>query len=208
MEINLNKIPDKLLFHKYLPDKCKLLYIYLVNTCDKDGVCRGATSKALADKFCTEIRSAQYNLKHLKDAGAIDKVFEDGAWLPKIILNGKGNPVFKENEEGLKGLAPSGDLLRLIGVWDRLYDTNTKPTQEIIKRFNEITEDIPIHDVLKAVRNRYQAIKDDKYWNARGREYFRNSLSHFLKKHETVDTYINMSKQDAKRNETTEFEFI
>lgn len=185
-------IPDEIFFNEYLPDKSKLLYIYLLSKADDKGVCHGLTTSELSKKFWFKIRNVQMHLKNLLEFNLIDKSLDRyNTTVPRVVLDRDKNPKVPRTLSQGSRLVPSKDFLKLIDVWNELFKTNVVYTSELYKLYLDRSENIKESDILKAIRNRYKGIKDSQEYKDPSKSYFRSSLKHFLRDHESVDVWVN-----------------
>jgi DNA-binding transcriptional ArsR family regulator len=205
MRVNIDEI---VLFHQSITPTAKIIYVYLTSIYrEKDGVCFDGTSGHLSEKFGITVRSVQYSLKALYDFGLIKKFIEGGVAYPQLYVKNGSSYIPSNPKINKESDAPIiEDLNKLIRVWNELFDRNEKVTEDLISLFKSRLSDMDFSDILKSVRNRYEGIKDDAYWNDPSKAHLRGSLRIYLKNYDTMDIWRSSKKQS--KTEAKAFRFV
>lgn len=194
MKLISNIIPNTIFFDKNITNNAKLLYIYLLSKCDDNGVCHGVTSTSTAHDLWVTLRSVQMSYKTLVDFGVISKVRDKyGNTCPKIDMSSDRVPIANKKRISEAKLTPSKTFLKIIEVWNQLFDTNVIYSVDLYKLYLERVENIEEVDVLKAIKNRYNSLKNSSEFKDPSKRYFKTSMKNFLRDHDSVDMWINNS---------------
>ena len=192
MKIKTNVIPDEIFFNEFLPDTAKMIYVYLMSTCDSSGVCHGQNSSAIEKALWIKLRAVQIHLKNLLDFKLITKVVDkDGVVVPRIYLDSKGNAKVPSSYKTESKLIPSRSFKTLLDTWNNLYETNVTYSTDLYKIYLDRCESIEEKNILEAAKRRFKSIKGSSEYKDPSKTYYRNSLKHFLRDNDSVDTWIN-----------------
>ena len=192
MKLKTEFIPDEIFYSDLLQDATKLIFIYLMSTCDERGVCHGQTSKGIEDKNWLGLRSVQMHLKYLLEFKLIEKVKDkDGNIVPKLTIDSKGNVKVPSSFKKDCVLIPSKKFKLLLDMWNKTYETTVSYSVDLYKLYLERCKNLSEEDILKAAKNRYQSIAKSSEYKDPSKSYYRNSLKHFLRDDESVSVWVN-----------------